>query len=114
MSAQEMTTEERIRTVCLLLIATVVVGAALYWLRPVMIPFVLAVFLAMAISPVVDFQVNRLKMPRGLAVFGAFILALVILGLLGYLITTSAVKVAANAGELRASATDSLPLGDAT
>jgi AI-2 transport protein TqsA len=102
MSAQQMTTEERIRTVCLLLIATVVVGAALYWLRPVMIPFVLAVFLAMAISPVVDFQVDRMRMPRGLAVFGALILALVILGLLGYLITTSAVKVAANAGEYQA------------
>jgi AI-2 transport protein TqsA len=101
-TAQQLSTEERIRTVCLLLIATVVVGAALYWLRPVMIPFVLSVFLSLALSPVVDLQVNRLKIPRGLAVFGAFILALVILSLLGYLITSSAVKVAANAGAYQA------------
>jgi AI-2 transport protein TqsA len=101
-SAQQIAPEERIRTVCLLLIATVVVGAALYWLRPVLIPFVLSMFLALALSPLVDFQVNRLKMPRGFAVFGAFVLALVILSLLGYLITTSAVKVAANAGEYQA------------
>ena len=102
MTTESMTTEERIRTVCLLLIATVVVGAALYWLSPVMVPFVLSVFLSLALSPVVDFQVDRLRIPRGLAVFGAFVLALVILGLLGYLITTSAVKVAANAGEYQA------------
>ncbi len=117
MTTESMTTEERIRTVCMLLIATVVVGAALYWLSPVMVPFVLSVFLALALSPVVDFQVDRLKIPRGLAVFGAFVLALVILSLFGYLITTSAVKVAANAGEYQAQFTmmmqrvaDALPL----
>jgi len=102
MTTELMTTEERIRTVCMLLITTVVVGAALYWLRPVMIPFVLSVFFALALSPVVDFQVNRLRMPRGLAVLGAFVIALVILSLLGYLITSSAVKLAANSGEYQA------------
>jgi AI-2 transport protein TqsA len=102
MTIQETTAEQRIRTICLLLITTVIVGAALRWLSPVMIPFVLSVFLALALSPLVDFQVDRLKMPRGLAVFGAFVLALVILGLFGYLITSAAVKVAANAGEYQA------------
>ncbi len=102
MSVQEVTAEQRIRTICLLLITTVIVGAALRWLSPVMIPFILSVFLALALSPLVDFQVDQLKMPRGLAVLGAFVIALVILGLLGYLITSSAVKVAANAGEYQA------------
>ena len=117
MTAELMTTEERIRTVCLLLIATVVVGAALHWLSPVMIPFVLSVFFALALSPLVDFQVDRLRMPRGLAVLGAFLIAIVILSLLGYLITSSAVKLAANSGEYQAKFTmmvqrisDALPL----
>ena len=102
MTTAPITTEERIRTVCMFLIATVVVGAALHWLSPVMVPFVLSVFLALALSPLVDIQVERLKMPRGLAVLGAFLLALVILGFLGLLISSSAVKVAANAGEYQA------------
>ena len=35
----------RVQTTCLVVLATLATGAALAWLRPVMLPFVLAVFI---------------------------------------------------------------------
>lgn len=60
--------EQRVQTVCLLVLTAIAVSGALHWLRPVMIPFVLAVFLAIALSPVVETQVRYFKAPRGLAI----------------------------------------------
>lgn len=102
MTTPQNTAEERLRTICLLLLTTVAVGAALYWLRPVMVPFVFSLFVALALTPLIDFQITRLRFPRGLAILGAFVLALVILSLLGLLITTSAVNLAANAADYEA------------
>ena len=45
---------QRIQTACFLVIAAVATGAALHWLSPVMVPFVLAFFLTTVLSPVVD------------------------------------------------------------
>ena len=44
----------QIQTTCQLLIAAVVVGGALYWLQSVVIPFVLAAFLALGLAPITD------------------------------------------------------------
>ena len=44
----------RVQTMCLLILATVATGFALYWLRPVLIPFVLAIFLMYCVRPVLD------------------------------------------------------------
>ncbi len=89
--------EGRIQTVCLLVLSAVALGAALYWLRPVMIPFVLAVFFALALSPLVDVQVRRLRFPRVLAVLGTLVLGLVIFTLLAVLVSASVRQLAANA-----------------
>ena len=70
--------ERRIQTVCLLLLSAVALGAALYWLRPVMIPFVLALFLALGATPLVNLQVRSLRLPRGLAVATTLMLALLV------------------------------------
>ncbi len=63
-SAAMVTTEQRIQTVSLLAIAFVAAGAAMYWLRPVLIPFVLAVFLTYCLSPIIDLLMHRLRLPR--------------------------------------------------
>jgi AI-2 transport protein TqsA len=89
--------ERRIQTVCLLAISIVVVGGALYWLRPVMIPFVLAVFIALGIAPPVDVLVRRLRVPRGVALLGTLLLAFVLLGLVAALVTSSVKQLTANA-----------------
>jgi len=109
--------EQRIQTICLLILTTVAVAVALLWLRPVMIPFVLAVFFTLGLSPLVDLQTRRLHFPRWLAVLVTLILALALLVGIGALVTTSATRLAANAGayrdqlaELVSRASNALPL----
>ena len=89
--------EYRIQTICLLIVSTVAVAAALYWLRPVLVPFVLAVFIAYGLLPLVEFQVRRLRLPYLVAVASTLIIGAVILGSLGLLISTSVSQLQANA-----------------
>ncbi|MEO0480795.1 MAG: AI-2E family transporter [Planctomycetota bacterium] len=60
---------QRIRTVCLCVIASVSVGVMLYWLADVLIPFVLAVLFSVTLGPVVDWLQRTVKLPRVLATF---------------------------------------------
>ncbi len=72
-----------------MILATVAIGAALHWLSGVLLPFVLAVFFAYAIAPLVSLLQHRLKLPRVLALLAAFLVSLAALGLLGLLVATS-------------------------
>ena len=89
--------EQRIQTICLITIATVVVAAALYWLAPVMVPFVLAVFIAMGLGPCVELPVRLLRVPRGVALAGTLVLAIVLLTLLASLVSSSLGQLTARA-----------------
>ncbi|MFH1698943.1 MAG: AI-2E family transporter [Candidatus Zixiibacteriota bacterium] len=82
--------QQRIQTLCLVLITVVAAGAALFWLKPVFIPFVLAVFFTFCLTPIIDIQCRRLKLPRWLAIITTILIGLVILALLGLLVTSSA------------------------
>lgn len=42
------------QTVCLAVIATIGLAFALWWLRPVLIPFVMALFISLALGTGVD------------------------------------------------------------
>ena len=89
--------ERRIQTVCLLILSAVALGFALYWLRPVMIPFVLAVFFALGLAPLVDVQVRRLRLPRALAVVVTLVLGAALLAGIAALVQTSVRQLTANA-----------------
>ncbi len=88
--------ERRIQNICLLILSAVAVAAALYWLRPVMVPFVLAVFLAMGLNPLVDVQVQRLHLPRPLAVVAVLVLAVLFFGAVATLVSASVGQLSAN------------------
>ena len=88
--------EQRVQTVCLVALASIAVGVALHVLRPVMIPFVLAVFFSLSLSPLVDLQMRYLRLPRWLALLGTLALGLVALAILAGLISTSLRQLAAN------------------
>jgi hypothetical protein len=90
--------EARIQTVSLLVLATIATATALYWLAPVMIPFVLALFLAMGLAPLIDLQIRYLKSPRPLAVLTTFLVGLLILYLLATLVAASIAQLSSNAG----------------
>lgn len=89
--------ELRVQTVCLLILSAIALGFALYWLRPVMIPFVLAVFFALGLSPAVDIQVRRLRLPRGVAVVTTLLLGGGLLAGIAALIQASVRELTANA-----------------
>ncbi|MDG2305608.1 MAG: AI-2E family transporter [Candidatus Binatia bacterium] len=88
----------RIQTVCLLLIATVVAAVALFWLKSVMIPFVLALLIALGLAPLVDGQIRWLRFPKWLAVFVTFLLSMGLLLLMVSVVTGAVTQLAANAG----------------
>ncbi len=69
----EMTHEPReenngLITASLVVLAVVALAVALIYTRTVMIPFVVALFIVALVSPIQDFQVRRLRLPRIVAV----------------------------------------------
>ncbi len=91
--------EQRIQTVCLLILSIVAVAAALFWLRSVMVPFVFAVLIAFSLMPLINLQVRYLRIPRALALLATLAANFVILGLLGVLISTSVGQLATRADD---------------
>ncbi len=90
-------TEARIRTVSMLVLAVIASAGALYWLRPVMIPLVLAVLLTYVLGPLVDLLIRRLRVPRAIAVGLALLIGTLLLLLLGGLVSSSVQALSANA-----------------
>ena len=60
--------DRRIQTVCLIVLTAVVIAFALYWLKSVLVPFILSYFFVTALEPLVGFQVERFKAPRAVAI----------------------------------------------
>jgi AI-2 transport protein TqsA len=81
--------QSRAVTASVVVLATVATAAALAYTRPVMVPFVLAVFLSYLVSPVVNFLQDRLKIPRFVSVLISLLIAVGMLTLLALLIITS-------------------------
>ncbi len=81
--------ERRLQTACLLLITAILAGAAAYWLRAILIPFVLAVLFYQLFAPVVSFLTLRCRIPHLLSIAATLLLAVAMLFLTSALITNS-------------------------
>jgi AI-2 transport protein TqsA len=64
-----------------------------------MIPFVLAIFVVVLVSPILDFQVIRLRFPRSIAVVTTFLVVMVIIGIICLLVTLAVQNIIATAGD---------------
>ncbi len=98
MESEQHDREMRVQTACLLIISAVAIGVALFTLRTVMVPFVLAVFSALGLGPLIQFQRRYLRLPNALAILTTFIFGFAVLILLGGLISISLRQLSANAG----------------
>ena len=78
-----------VQTVCLLILAFVAGGVALYLLRPVLVPFVLALFFAACLKPLIRYQERVLRAPQPLAVAGSVLLAIALMVLIGIPLASS-------------------------
>ena len=94
--------EQRIQTICLLVLSTIATGAALYWLRGIMVPFVLAVFFSIALSPVIHAQMQYLRFPSGLAIISTTLVFFALLAGVGTIVSNSITQLAANAAAYQA------------
>lgn len=81
--------ERRVQTVCLLLIAAIATGAALQALQDVMLPFALAMFLSIALAPIVDGLERKTRLPRPLAVGLTMLLGILLMAVLGGVVASS-------------------------
>lgn len=82
-------------TAALLILAAVALGGALYFMRPVLVPLILALLLSYLVSPLVDLVQVRLHTPRSLAVLIALLITGGMVVLLGLLISSSVASLAA-------------------
>ena len=82
----------------LVFLAFVALAFTLYFTKVFMIPFVLAVFVVFLVAPLLDFQVQKLKIPHALAVALTLLFVLAIIVLAGGLFT-SAVKAIINTAD---------------
>lgn len=109
-SASEMTEkekifDERIRTAGIFIIAVAVIYGAMYVLRGVMIPFLIAIALKYLLTPLIDCLSCRgrpgcfgcCKLPHGIAVLLAFLVAVLLLIALAGVIVSSATSFADHA-----------------
>lgn len=90
-------TDSRIQTVCLIILAMIAVVVALYWLRPVIVPFVWALFLSVVIASVIGFLTQYLRLPRPAALTVILLLFFGLFVLLGGLVATSVSQFASAA-----------------
>lgn len=89
---------KRIQTYCLLILTSLVCMAAAYLLKTVLLPFVFSVFLALALSPIVDLLNKKLHLPRKLSIILTLILGGLILIGLTVVVSNSVVDLTSNVG----------------
>ena len=76
-------------TASLITIAAVATAAALVYTRPVMVPFVLAVFVYYLVSPIADLLESRARFPRWASTITTLLVVAGLIALAGLLITVS-------------------------
>jgi AI-2 transport protein TqsA len=80
--------ENKVVVACLVIIVIFIVGVVLRLAKPVLFPFVLAIFLSFVLSPALDFM-NRLKIPKSVSLIFIIIFAFLVIYLLGLLFYSS-------------------------
>ncbi len=101
MSQPEDESRTRVQMVCLIVLTAVALTYMVYWLRPVLVPFVVAIFVVSGISPVLDALERRLGVTRIVAAGLTFLAGVVILIVFGISIWLSVLELSNNAGAYR-------------
>ncbi len=85
--------EQRIQTVCLLILTALGIAGALYAFSSVLIPFVLAVFLTICLTPAIDVQMKWLRIPLRTAILTTVMVGCATLVLAALLATAGANQI---------------------
>ena len=98
---QAKSSNQTIQTICLAVIATAVVTYMIYWLRPVLVPFVVALFVVSGVTPLLETLEQRLGVNRLIAAAITFLFGLAIMLALGLCLWLSVVQMAEKGGAYR-------------
>ena len=85
--------EQRIQTVCLLILTALGITGALYFFSSVLIPFVLAIFLTLCLIPAIDIQMKLLRIPRRTAILTTAAVGCALLVLGAFFVTWAANQI---------------------
>lgn len=88
----------RIQAVSLMVLAGIAGVFSVYWLRPVLVPFIVACFIVSGVTPILAAVENRLGVSRLMAAFMTFLCCLTVLGIFGLTLFVSIMDLSANAG----------------
>ncbi|MDB4494478.1 AI-2E family transporter [Pseudomonadales bacterium] len=91
----------RIQTACLLVLVAVSITFSVYWLRPVLVPLVVAFFVVSGISPVLSVLEKRLGVTRIVAAGLTFLAGVIVLIIFGCSIWVSMIDLSTNAQAYR-------------
>ncbi len=86
----------RTQTVSLVVLTVIAVGFALYFMRPVLLPLLFALFLYLCLTPLIDFQIRRLRLPYPLALTTTALLGTLLLLLIIAIAASSVTRMAAD------------------
>jgi AI-2 transport protein TqsA len=84
------------QTVSLLILTVIAVGFALYFLRPVLLPLLFALFLYLCLTPLIEFQMRRLHLPYTPALMTTALLGTLLLLLIIAIAAASVSRMAAD------------------
>ena len=65
---------QRTQNICLVLLATIAVSFSLFYLKSVLLPFVIALFVVIGCRPILEFIEKQLKLPRSIAFALSFLI----------------------------------------
>jgi AI-2 transport protein TqsA len=82
----------------LMIIAVVALAVALIYTQSVMIPFVVSVFIVSFVSPILDYQVIKLKLPRMIAVTITLFVVIIMIAILCLLIAQATQTIVSTVG----------------
>ncbi|MEO1616044.1 MAG: AI-2E family transporter [Planctomycetota bacterium] len=92
---------QRVQSICLVVITVILGTFSIYWLRPVLVPLVVALFVVSGVTPMLKWLENRLGVNRLVASGLSFVLGLL-------LMTVFAAAIWGSVKELRGTANDYL------
>lgn len=90
----------------LMILATGMLAMALSYTRAVTVPFILAIFITAVVAPVVDYQVNRWRLPKWFAVLTALLVVLALLTFMGVGLIIAIQSMVQSAGEYSSQVAD--------
>ena len=92
----------RIQNACLVILTVIATGFALYFLRPVLLPLLFALFLYLCLTPLIDIQMRRLRLPYGVALTSTTLLGGVVMLLIIGIAVTAMSRMSQDVGTYQA------------